>query len=459
MMKFNISSIAALTRIFLQHRKKTVSAVFIWMLLTGCSTTKTPTVTTVKTPFSGTVLENAHVGISISDASTGEVLYAHNADKYFTPASNMKLFSLYTVLSVLNNQLPGMDYVETTDSIFLFPTGDPTFLHRDFQDQPVFDFLKKSGLPLAMTTANWNEKHFGPGWAWNDYDSYYMPERSPFPVYGNVIHWVQQTRKNEQPISVEDSLETLVLSEPDINWKVNFLYGKKSSTFRVSRDKDSNHFFIAEGKEPSATTDVPFVTDTLRSGLDLLYDSLQKEISITSTLQRELPKTVYSRPLDSVLRPMMHVSDNFFAEQLLLCCSYMKTGYFNAASIIDSMMTGPLAAMPDQPRWVDGSGLSRYNLVTPRSMTWLLVKMQQEFGMDRLKHILPTGGEGTLKNYHLGQKRKIFAKTGTLSNQVALSGYLYSKKGKLLVFSFLVNNHTAPVSEVRKYVEEFLGGY
>jgi serine-type D-Ala-D-Ala carboxypeptidase/endopeptidase (penicillin-binding protein 4) len=431
----------------------------ILVLFTACSTTRTPAVNTVKTPFSGTALEYAHVGICISDPTTGEIVYAHNADKYFTPASNMKLFSLYTALSVLNDQLPGMDYVETTDSIFLFPTGDPTFLHRDYKDQPVFDFLKKVHLPLAITAANWNEKHFGPGWAWSDFDAYYMPERSPFPVYGNVIHWVQQTRKNEQPISKEDSLETLVLSEPDINWKVNFLYGKKGNTFRVTRDKNNNHFFIAEGKEPQANTDVPFVTDTLRSALELLYDSLGKEINSTGTLRREIPQTIYSRPLDSVLRPMMHVSDNFFAEQLLLCCSYMKTGYFNAAAIIDSMMTGPLSAMPDKPRWVDGSGLSRYNLVTPRSMTWLLGKMQQEFGMERLKNILPTGGEGTLKNYYLNKKGMIFAKTGTLSNQVALSGYLYSSKGKLLVFSFLVNNHTSPVSEVRKEVEQFLGRF
>ena len=76
--------------------------------------------------------------------------------------------------------------------------------------------------------------------------------------------------------------------------------------------------------------------------------------------------------------------------------------------------------------------------------------------MERLKNILPTGGQGTLKNYYKTQAGKIFAKTGTLSNHSALSGYIITKKGKLLIFSILAGNYTSTATPVKKAIEKFL---
>jgi D-alanyl-D-alanine carboxypeptidase/D-alanyl-D-alanine-endopeptidase (penicillin-binding protein 4) len=107
---------------------------------------------------------------------------------------------------------------------------------------------------------------------------------------------------------------------------------------------------------------------------------------------------------------------------------------------------------------VDGSGLSRYNLFTPNDFVVLLQKMQREIGMTRLQAILPTGGKGTLANLYKQDSNYIFAKTGTLSGIVALSGYLYTKKNKLLIFSILINNHTGSAGTIRRRVESFLTG-
>ena len=84
--------------------------------------------------------------------------------------------------------------------------------------------------------------------------------------------------------------------------------------------------------------------------------------------------------------------------------------------------------------------------------------MKNEFGMDRIKTIFPMGGEGTLTNYYTKDSNYIYAKTGTLSGVVSLSGYLYTRKGKLLLFSALVNNHQASATEIRRLVENFLLG-
>jgi D-alanyl-D-alanine carboxypeptidase/D-alanyl-D-alanine-endopeptidase (penicillin-binding protein 4) len=82
--------------------------------------------------------------------------------------------------------------------------------------------------------------------------------------------------------------------------------------------------------------------------------------------------------------------------------------------------------------------------------------MKNEFGMERLKYILPTGNEGTLKNYYVPEIGYIYAKTGSLSGVIAFSGFLYTKKNKLLIFSVLVNNHNSSGTRVRRTVEKFI---
>jgi D-alanyl-D-alanine carboxypeptidase/D-alanyl-D-alanine-endopeptidase (penicillin-binding protein 4) len=86
----------------------------------------------------------------------------------------------------------------------------------------------------------------------------------------------------------------------------------------------------------------------------------------------------------------------------------------------------------------------------------ILDKMQKEFGMARVKEIFPTGGEGTISSYYKKDSGFIYAKTGTLSGVVGFSGFLYTQKGKLLLFSTLVNNHQASATEVRRAIEKFL---
>jgi D-alanyl-D-alanine carboxypeptidase/D-alanyl-D-alanine-endopeptidase (penicillin-binding protein 4) len=155
---------------------------------------------------------------------------------------------------------------------------------------------------------------------------------------------------------------------------------------------------------------------------------------------------------------MMHRSDNFFAEQSLLMVSNEKLGVMNDEKIIDTLLKTDFKDLPQKPRWVDGSGLSRYNLFTPQDFVFILSKMKNEFGMERIKGILPTGGTGTISNYYKADSNFIFGKTGTLSGVVAFSGFLYTKKGKLLIFSTLVNNHQASSTAVRRAVEKFIEG-
>lgn len=167
---------------------------------------------------------------------------------------------------------------------------------------------------------------------------------------------------------------------------------------------------------------------------------------------------IKTQPTDSVLKPMMRRSDNFFAEQLLL----MVSGKFNIPmsdqKVIDTLLKTDFKGLPQKPRWADGSGLSRYNLFSPKDLIFILNKMKDDFGMERIKNIFPTGTEGTLANYYVAEKGYIYAKTGSLSGVIALSGFLYTKKNKLLIFSVLVNNHNSSGTNVRRAVEKFIEG-
>ncbi|MFT3947556.1 MAG: D-alanyl-D-alanine carboxypeptidase [Agriterribacter sp.] len=431
----------------------------VFLLLTGvqlfvsCSASKSIQRYASKNLISDSVLMDAHIGVAVIDASTNKPVYRHNSNKFFVPASNTKIITLYAGMKYLEDSLPGIRYEERADSIILSPTGDPGFLHPDFTKQPVFDFLKKQTKPIAINTTNWKTDAYGEGWMWDDYSSGYMAERSPFPIYGNVIRWNQV--RDSGSISALARQEAFIYSEPDISWKVNFSSDTGALTFSAKRSQNANAFFITQGKEPNITIEVPFITYGLTSGLELLKDSLQKTIDTTSS-PVNVKGIIHSQPVDSLFKLMMYRSDNFFAEQTLMMVSGERYGIIDEKKLIADLLQNDLKEFPQAPVWADGSGLSRYNLFTPEDYVWLLNKLKKEFGLERLKKILPTGGTGTLLNYYKNDSTFIFAKTGTLSGVVALSGYLYGKSGKLMLFSVLVNNHTQAAWKIRRKVEAFL---
>jgi D-alanyl-D-alanine carboxypeptidase/D-alanyl-D-alanine-endopeptidase (penicillin-binding protein 4) len=204
--------------------------------------------------------------------------------------------------------------------------------------------------------------------------------------------------------------------------------------------------------------DVPVHMSDLLT-VQLLSDTLKKEIKLIHIpLEIDL-QTVYSIPTDSLYTRMMQVSDNMMAEQLMLLYATANKLPLNTEKAIAHAIEHHMSDLPDRPIWKDGSGLSRYNLFTPRSIVALLQKIYKKVPREKLFKILPNGGKtGTLSNLFKQDSPFIFAKTGSLSNNYNLSGFLVTKKGKTLVFSFMNNNFTRPTGEVRKEVERILTG-
>lgn len=405
------------------------------------------------------VFANAHLGVSVYDPAAGKFIFSYQDDKYFVPASNTKIMSCYAGMKYLDSVLVGLKYVQLDTALVLIPTGDPTFLHRDFPKQPVADFIRGLQGKTYMATNHWYDQALGYGWSWDDYSDYYMAERSAFPVYGNLIRWFQEKGKKENPSYAGDTVDLFVYSEPEVNGKVSFGKVEKGAAFNVIRDRDKNDFTIYEGREQHAEIDIPYVTYGIETGLQLMKDSLRTTVlPLGGNLQKywfDAAKPVYSQELDSLLKPMMYNSDNFFADQILLMAGMKLTGELRTAKAIDTILKTDLSGFPDKPKWVDGSGLSRFNLFTPRDMIWVLDKMKKEFSWNRITGIFPTGGKGTLRSY-VGENGRLYAKTGTLTGVMALSGYVVTKKNRTLIFSVMVNNHTQPTRVIREKISSFL---
>ena len=405
-------------------------------------------------------LLTAHIGISIYDPASGKYWYNYQGDKYFVPASNTKIPTCYAAMKYLGDSLKCFLSMENDTAILILPTGDPTFLHSDYKLQPAFDFLKRSKKKIYTTDIKWRSDALGSGWSWNDYNESYMAERSPMPIYGNLLKWVQEKGDNN------GMAPFAIYSVPEIDWPVNFNIDAKAKNFDVKRKIGENEYELIQGTEKYKELYVPFVTGGIKTAVEFLSDTVGKSISLISEEKLTKPfenvqlfvQYIKTHPTDSLLKPMMHRSDNFFAEQSLLMVSNERLGVMNDAKIIDTILKTDFKDLPQRPRWADGSGLSRYNLFTPQDFVAILNKMKSEFGMERIKVIFPTGGEGTISNYYKADSNYIFAKTGTLSGVVAFSGFLYTKKGKLLIFSTLVNNHQASSTAVRRAVEKFLQG-
>lgn len=413
------------------------------LLLISCATQKPKTSLVQKWIDSTQIESNSFVGIKIFDPKTKEVIFAKNEKRYFVPASNTKILSLYASLKNLGDSIPALKYVLKNDTLFVSGTGDPTFLHPDLPKSKTYDFLKNStAKTIVFSNANLKNEVYGSGWAWDDYNDYYQVELGSFPIYGNIVRF--KKTNNEQ------SINPPIFSDS--------LFSNQNYFSEIKRNLNENVFYTNTKikQNPNFEQDIPFKTSAFLFQ-KILSDTLKKQVTIGSFMPNKEFKTLYSLPVDTVLRRMMQVSDNMLAEQLLLLAGGKYADTISTSLSIKNIQTDLLVDVPQKFNWVDGSGLSRYNLLTPEGLVFLLDRMLKEFPKERLFSLMSVGGQvGTLKNTYKSDVPFVFAKTGSLSGVYNQSGYLITKSGRLLIFSFMNNNFVGSTSKIRKKTSEII---
>ncbi len=271
----------------------------------------------VKKAFHSTDLPKQSSGVFIQELATDKVIFAHQENQYFMPASNMKLATMLLATRNLTDSIPAFKYHETPDSLFFWGTGDPSLLHPKFRGDALVKKLQATTKVLVYADDANHVKPLGDGWAWDDYNDAYSAEISALPLYNNQL----SVQKKEGKWQISPSLFS-----QDV---------RVTKQKEVLRARNSNHLDLPDTSS-YAKQAIPFLT-SVELTARLLADTLHKSIA---TQARAIPKTAhmqYAGHLDSLVMHMMHTSDNQIAEQLLYVIAAKRGWTGPTAQIIERL--------------------------------------------------------------------------------------------------------------------------
>ena len=355
---------------------------------------------------------NASISIKVVAVETGEVIYEKNSHKLHHPASTTKLFTAATALAKL-----GSDYqFETTlysdaivkgevlGNIYLKGRADPVLQPQDLVK--LGDALLQAGVKLIHGNIVVDETYLdaiweGPGWMWDDR-----------PLWINAL-------------SIREV-------EPDAN--------------KMSRALACGHLLKTTLMEKG-----------VRVGSKVVPGTVSPE---AHTVAKHL-----SPPLADLLKLMNKPSDNWIAELVFKTIGAEVMGEPGTWKKGREAIAEFLREIMDEPpihRFVDGSGLSRYNLLNAELLTRLLVYIYHNFEvMPEFLSSLPIAGvDGTLKNRMQGvsAEKVLRAKTGTLSGVSALAGYTVTADDEVFAFGILISHYIGPARSARS-TQDKIGNY
>jgi len=400
------------------------------------------------------VFSKSLTGFVLYDPETDSVLHGRDENRFFTPASNTKILTLYASLNAMPDTLASLRYEVRNDTLYFRGTGDPAFLNPNFRFDEVYNFLKNREETLVYDDSHYEDGHFGSGWSWNWYAAAYAPEKSPFPIYGNVM------RLQAQQVALVMLNEDQPVKPAYFERFINQKEWDGDQLELVTREFRSNEIsYVPKSDTASQERNIPFVYDR-ELLVDLLADTLGRDVHLGGAKDIEYSQTLYATPAKPLLQRMMVVSDNLIAEQLMLMISDQEFDVMNTARAISFSLSNYMDDLPDRPRWNDGSGLTRYNLITPMATVLLLEKLYEMLGREETLSYFPVGGvSGTISGSYRapdGQPPFLYAKTGTLRNNTSLSGYLFTDSGRRLTFSFHNNNYVISNNVMRNEMERVL---
>lgn len=425
---------------------------------------------------------NAQWGVMIQSLETGEYFYKKNEDKLLIPASDLKLFTTASALILL-----GADFRYSTSlftqgsldgsilngNLIIKGNGDPTISGR-FHDNDMFkvysdwaDSLLNYGIDEITGNIIGDDNAFddiglGEGWSW-DYESEWFSAQSSAVSFNDncvdIIVKVDQQTKLPQ-ITIEPDTKYVVI----VN-KVIPVSKDSVSNIKVYRERGTNIITVygTIRESDSLKTFVTVNNPTQFSMVNLKNVLRNKDIKVHgytididdlkgSIDYSELKKicTTYSPPLKEIIKVINKNSQNFFAEQILKTIGLEKEGYGSASNgiVTEKKLLKEMGINPESMNIIDGSGLSRLNLVTARQIVTLLSYIYKSEYFIPFFNSLPIAGvDGTLgeRMQNSRAKNRIRAKTGYLEGIRCLSGYAFTADNEPVAFSIIVNNFNVPV--------------
>jgi serine-type D-Ala-D-Ala carboxypeptidase/endopeptidase (penicillin-binding protein 4) len=436
--------------------------------------------------FTRSCHKGLRVGAKFYSLDRRQVIYARNSDSLFTPASNMKMFTsamalkkvgpdyrfhtrLYTIGKIKGTVLTGDLYIKGF--------GDPSLVTE--QMWVLVNELKNLSITKIKGNIIADNSYFDGQGKLKTWTSYQGPEAYLAPMgalsfnFNTVTVYVEPGKSpGERP---------RVVIDPDIDYfrvrNKAVTTGSKRSRRKliVNRLGRKNHDeILIKGRVPKNVARKRFflnVTDPQKYTASAFKRFLhQAGVRVTGKVKRGLvPEGATlvvdheSPPLGEILRGLNKFSNNFIAEQILktLAAQFMgEPGTTENGVLLLQEYMQELGFTSDQYRMVDGSGLSKANLITPDQVIALLEDAHSDFSIfpEFISALGVMGLDGSVIDRMHRQKeaQKIRVKTGTLNHVSALSGYFQSQDGERFAFSILLNDVKCSNGTATKLEDEIM---
>jgi serine-type D-Ala-D-Ala carboxypeptidase/endopeptidase (penicillin-binding protein 4) len=416
-------------------------------------------------------------GILIETRDRGNKLYQKDADKYFIPASNVKLMTTAAALQTLGIQerIRTPIYNDNQGNVIIVGKGDPTITETQLQD--FAKQLKNKGITqinqLIADDSYFQGDTINPHWEWEDVQSGDGAPINSLIFHQNSLELILSPQRLGQPLQVKFADQNNASQWQIENQSVTV--GKNEAEF-VEVGKDLTKPVIKIRGKLQVGSDDESVYVSISNPAHYFLQQFQqvlmnagirvKQLSVTAkpqTLTQELG-IIASPNIGELVKETNHVSNNLYAGVLLRLLG--KKGSVNPNLNSEEkglemlkVTLSQLGVNGDSYYLKDGSGLSRQNLVTPQALVQTLRGMSKSGNASIYKNSLPIAGvSGTLKNRlkNTSAEGIVYAKTGTLTGVGALSGYIDSPNYEPLIFSIIVNQSELSTAKLRNAIDDIV---
>jgi D-alanyl-D-alanine carboxypeptidase/D-alanyl-D-alanine-endopeptidase (penicillin-binding protein 4) len=442
-------------------------------------------------------------GILVLDRDTGETLYESNADRFFTPASNAKVFTTSLALAELGPDFRFRTTLESSAQLSseghlagdlrLIGRGDPDLSNRKFPfagkverdgpvekilaemaDEAVAKGLKEIDGDIVADDSYYPYDPYPPGWAIGDVFFTFGSPIGALALNDNCISvTIAPGAKVGDPANV--SVEPAAALDTFTRRVVTVDASAKPEVGVVRQP--GPEFLLLQGAIPLGHSQLrldlamPDPTETAGLALKQIFESRGVRVTGTVRVYHAAPPEIYpdalavvgpapepvdpnttvlaehlSLPLIESIKLTNKVSQNLHAELLLRAVAHEKKGYgvTDAGLWVEQDFLKSIGVADGDVVFSDGSGLARDDLVTPRSIVQLLrYDDKQAWGPAYIATLPISGVDGTLENRMQGTAAagRILAKTGSLDHVHSLSGFATTLGGERLVFAIFENNN------------------
>ena len=461
-----------------------------------------------------TELKRARFGVFVISLKNGRVLYAHNSDQLFTPASNMKVYTTAVALDLLGadyrwrtsvyaTKQPDANGIINSD-LTLFGRGTPDLLSKPKGDAPslskLADEVYQAGVRevrgnIVGDNSYFRGDLFGIGWQWNDLQWYFGAEPSALSIDENSVEvTIAPASKqgsnasvvvnpNSSPLHVINETKT---GERGDTTSIGVMRELSGNDLRVWGDFPVNgraYSAFLSVHDPAMWAATLFKQALTSRGIKVTGDPRTRDFR-NADAEKFDPQKAFelahedSAPLSQIVRHTNKESDNLFAELIV-----RTIGKERGASAPDPDPRKNRERGDDEAgtavvrSWLeskgintkglairDGSGLSRLDLITPETTGRLLAAMTNSSSATAFHDSLPIAGrDGTLNSRLKKFTGRIFAKTGTLTYTHSLSGYAITPTNETLIFSIMCNDATdrnavGIIDEIAAAIADFHAG-